>query len=83
MIINAFGFNNYDPWIGLNDLHQEGRWVWTDGHTATRANVVWRHGEPNNDKGNENCAMLIGSDYQVNDKTCGYSSIGLCEKRLN
>ncbi|XP_033624642.1 macrophage mannose receptor 1-like [Asterias rubens] len=46
---SSFGY-----WIGLNDLANEGGFVWSDGSPVEYEN--WGNGEPNNYNGIENCA---------------------------
>ena len=43
-------------WIGLNDLGQEGNYVWQDGTAATYFN--WRSGEPNDADGSSDCVLV-------------------------
>merc|ERR1712241_219726 len=41
-------------WLGGNDLHHEGGWIWPSGSPFTFTN--WVDGEPNgNDNDNQNC----------------------------
>ena len=56
-------------WLGLNDLHKEGQWSWTDGTSLGYSN--WARGEPNNVGNNEHCMELPKStDKQWNDGGC-------------
>ena len=43
-------------WIGLNDIAEEGNWVWTDGKRADF--TKWCTGQPDNIGGTEDCAAL-------------------------
>jgi len=55
-------------WIGAVDIYTEGKWQWLNffpwGYTA------WGRGEPNNAKGDEDCAM--GKLNYWNDAPCTY-----------
>jgi len=44
-IKNTFGENEH-LWIGLNDIEEEGTWVWASGKPVAYTN--WAEGEPNN-----------------------------------
>ena len=44
-------------WLGGNDLHHEGGWIWPSGSPFTFTN--WVEGEPNgNDNDNQNCLAI-------------------------
>ncbi|XP_053407165.1 perlucin-like protein [Mercenaria mercenaria] len=67
-------------WIGLNDLQEEGSWVWVDSNEAV-SYTNWYPGQPDNEASNENCAHLnpVYNDLW-NDKEC-YSLLNyICEK---
>lgn len=44
-------------WIGLNDVANEGEFVWTDGSTSNYRN--WFRSEPNNTGGNEDSVLML------------------------
>ena len=75
-------------WIGLNDLEAEGTFVFLDGMKATQENSGWRHGQPDNHKGNEDCAQIYVNQVHIwnvnkaNDASCSSSCFALCEKPL-
>ena len=54
-----------DCWIGLNDIVNEGTFLWPDGSSPTY--TEWGSGEPNN-LGGEDCVHIIGTDW--NDLPC-------------
>ncbi|XP_073685571.1 CD209 antigen-like protein C isoform X1 [Garra rufa] len=64
-------------WIGLNEFHKEGVWKWVDGSTLTTE--FWRHGEPNNNVGDEDCVV---SHFHWADYPCDFTFVWICEKDL-
>ena len=66
-------------WIGLNDISQEGIYVWVSGSTS--AYRSWSAGQPDN-FGNEDCVhMLLPSSTVWNDLPCTSSNLPyVCEK---
>ena len=77
-------FKSVAYWINLSDSLQEGTWVWNDtGRVADYTN--WYLGEPNNVGGNEDCAVLSGSDfyfvnwYDVNCEKGFWNAKPICE----
>ena len=54
-------------WLGINDLDNEGTFVWADGNTGTFRE--WDTGEPYDYDGNEDCGHTVASQYW-NDNTC-------------
>ena len=71
-------------WIGLTDRAKEGTWVWNSGREATY--TAWRSREPNNHRGNEDCAFYqfrshgVWNDYDCEIKDQNYQTIGaICE----
>lgn len=47
---------NQGAWIGLR--RKNGKFAWVDGHPLSYTN--WTPGEPNNEKGAENCTVMWG-----------------------
>ncbi|XP_046378823.2 macrophage mannose receptor 1-like [Haliotis rufescens] len=67
-----------DWWIGLNDLKQEGGFVWLDDKAPSGV-IQWKPGEPNQ-KGNEDCvAMLMTYGAALYGKYNDYA----CSSKLN
>ena len=70
-------------WIGLNDLHQHGSFVWTDG-TPVQFNV-WGTGQPSDVNHNESCVLMnLDSGHQSgtwSTANCEIIKAGyICEK---
>merc|ERR1712004_921486 len=62
-----------DFWIGVNDIADEGNWVYATSGSAVKVNN-WNSGEPNNyDHGDgadgEDCAEIVSGGL-MNDNTC-------------
>eukprot|EP00039_Didymoeca_costata_P027598 m.18761 g.18761 ORF g.18761 m.18761 type:complete len:686 (+) comp6398_c0_seq1:138-2195(+) len=57
-----------DVWIALNDIDEEGSFVWQDETSLTFEN--WGFGQPSSE-GDENCVVLSrDDDFQWHDVTC-------------
>ncbi|XP_076735703.1 C-type lectin lectoxin-Enh6-like [Maylandia zebra] len=67
-------------WIGLSDIHMEGRWMWSDGSVVRFFN--WLAGEPNNLEKNEHCVQNnFGPVKKWNDEPCSRGYPSVCVKR--
>ena len=68
--VNAIRSENHWTWIGLNDIAQEGKFVWSDGTPNNYSN--FHPNEPNSHGGRENCVNMfdIGWDLKWNDFPC-------------
>jgi len=77
-------------WIGLNDIAEEGNWVWTDGTRVDFTN--WSTDQPSNGGGKgEDCAVLNtftsptnpgGPSHlpkKWNDGPCDFGMVAICE----
>ncbi|XP_015271968.1 PREDICTED: pulmonary surfactant-associated protein D-like [Gekko japonicus] len=62
--------------LGINDIQTEGRFKHLNGDDVTYSN--WQLGEPNNDKGAENCVEIFVNG-KWNDRFCGENRLILCE----
>jgi len=70
---------NIGWWIGLDDLDEEGTFVWVDGSPLGEDISQWAPGEPNNANDNEHCAILSGSLGSWNDNSCTLLRSSICE----
>jgi len=67
----------YNTWIGLNDLAQEGHYVWTDG-TSTSF-YLWAPGQPNNSD-NQDCIDIWDTAVgEWNDAKCEENLPYICK----
>merc|ERR1712098_705618 len=56
-------------WLGGNDLHYEGNWLWPSGQPFGYTN--WVDGEPNDTDGKEDCIAIDSpKEYQWMDLNC-------------
>ena len=72
MSLSQVKLNKYKDthwWIGASDRHEENNWVWeSDKASIGPIKGAWAAGEPNNYRGNQDCARL-------DDFTCGGNQI--------
>jgi hypothetical protein len=83
---NSFAYSlisssNQTTWIGLLRYDDSEDFLWVAGHFLSENDFAnWRSGEPSDDNGNEDCAVLFGpntpEDYrgQWNDSPCEAST---------
>ena len=73
-----FVYHRQHLWIGLNDLDEENKFVWSDG-TPFNPSVYnnWGEGEPNN-RVEEHCVELFR--FVWNDNKCTKKFGHICEK---
>ncbi|XP_071477879.1 lactose-binding lectin l-2-like [Diadema antillarum] len=70
-------------WTGLNDRSEEGVFTWTRvGGILPRSSSMWRDGEPNNSKGDEDCIGTFGDGQSLNDYRCDISWPYICELQM-
>ncbi|XP_010733047.2 lactose-binding lectin l-2 [Larimichthys crocea] len=68
-------------WIGLSDIHKEGKWMWSDGSAVDF--VFWNTNEPNNNGGHENCVQNNYDTAQKwNDARCSDNLPSVCAYRI-
>ncbi|XP_029299312.1 lactose-binding lectin l-2-like [Cottoperca gobio] len=77
-LVKNFDRHEKYTWIGLSDIHKEGRWMWSDGSAVNY--VFWNSGEPNNDRGKEHCTHT-NFNTQWNDVRCSEIYPCLCISR--
>ncbi|XP_055999470.1 galactose-specific lectin nattectin-like [Ostrea edulis] len=69
-------------WLGGADTAEEGTWIWSFSEIPLSFKN-WNKGEPNDDKGKEDCLEILGTQNGLwNDLPCSYSSASVCEKDL-
>jgi len=56
--INAILLSDNSYWIGLNDIANEGHYVWQTSQTPLGLYTNWYPGEPNNANNTQNCVLL-------------------------
>ncbi|CAL1538297.1 unnamed protein product, partial [Lymnaea stagnalis] len=68
-------------WIGLDDMQQEGTFLWSDGATCTveEQSVLFSKGKPTPGTPEEDCAVLSKSTLLVNDVDCTDKFPYICE----
>ena len=68
--------------MGLNDIAEEGEFVWTDGSAKTYAN--FKDKEPNNHGGSEDCVSLHeNNNGKYVDISCFFKKRFICETNYN
>ena len=64
-------------WIGGSDIGTEGNFTWTDG-TPLGAYENFKTGEPNDNRGNEDCLSILNNG-EWNDSRCYGLQHFICE----
>ncbi|XP_059510771.1 C-type lectin Cal-like [Stegostoma tigrinum] len=74
--------NGYPPtWIGSNDVHKEGTFLWSDGSTGDF--LLWAKGEPNDYNAQEDCVHTFKMNSLFwNDAACNLQISFLCSYKL-
>ncbi|XP_077973652.1 CD209 antigen-like protein 2 [Styela clava] len=65
-------------WIGLNDIDNEGIWVWSDGVNGSPS-AIWGSSQPNGGR-SENCAVVLLSG--AFDIACSSGNRFVCEREF-
>ncbi|XP_070702741.1 lactose-binding lectin l-2-like [Pempheris klunzingeri] len=79
-LIKNFDHAEGRTWVGLSDIHKEGKWMWSDGCAVKF--VFWSAGEPNN-QGGENCVENnFGTHLKWNDVRCASVFPSVCASRV-
>ena len=73
-------FGGQPSWIGLNDIAQEGQWVWDNGEAVTYTN--WGLQEPGDTSLGEEDYVIIGPSGQWEDFGPGHGGISLIRTAL-
>ncbi|KAL2099694.1 hypothetical protein ACEWY4_004088 [Coilia grayii] len=72
-------------WVGLNDIANEGTYVWSDGSNVNY--LDWETNQPDNWQGNEDCIHIRGVEHhepgKLNDQPCSYTFPFICKKGWN
>ncbi len=68
---------NYE---GLNDRDKESGYKWIDDSQLDYVN--WQEGEPNDNRGYENCIEMQTRSGQWNDLPCNYYRPFMCKKNI-
>jgi hypothetical protein len=84
--LNAVDFNNH-YWIGYRQTHTTvepaGNWAWVCGTSTFTPSPPWGLpppvNEPNDNAGNEDCAMVLNNFGHWNDAGCGDGLDYVCE----
>ncbi|XP_060948514.1 lactose-binding lectin l-2-like [Limanda limanda] len=80
-LIKNFDHAEGFTWIGLSDIHKEGRWMWSDGCAVDF--TFWATGEPNNLRGRENCGHNnLFTEKKWNDESCSVPFASVCASRI-
>merc|ERR1711973_17962 len=75
----SFVFTDQIVWLGGRRVHGSNTWKWDDGTPWSYKN--WRHNEPNNNQGREDCIIINwGSDRRGwNDFPCSNTAQTICQ----
>ncbi|KAF9790181.1 hypothetical protein SFRURICE_010841 [Spodoptera frugiperda] len=69
-------------YLSLNDLEIKGVYQTIDGKPISDVYNKWSPGEPNNNKGEEDCVVLILENGLFNDGNCNTTEYFVCKKLL-
>ena len=74
-LLNIGQYTHY--WIGLSDMAHEGKFEWQHSFTPLGEYTNWNAGEPNDQRGDEDCVHMLGRYYRKakwswNDYPCDH-----------
>jgi len=72
-------------WIGLDDIKNEGKFVWNDGTSLAggKKSPFWRKRQPNNAGTGEDCGQLWAKKKRFDDVRCNYNKNSIvCQKAV-
>ncbi|XP_065325663.1 lactose-binding lectin l-2-like [Pelmatolapia mariae] len=80
--IKNFDHTEERTWIGLSDLHKEGRWMWSDGCAVSF--TYWSPKQPDNWQGIEHCGHnnFETNNKKWNDVPCSVTYTSVCATRV-
>jgi len=70
-----FGSFYWDTWMGVKYDPLQAKWVYSDGGVANF--TLWAPGEPNNNRGHEDCVKMGQTDWQ--DMQCDFKFSFVCQ----
>jgi hypothetical protein len=65
-------------WMGLNDIKNEGSYVWSDGRPLQGQTFKWAPGQPDDSNGTQNCVAML-QDGTISDEDCNLQLPYSCE----
>ena len=74
LVVKRSKYEEY-VWVAGSDMFGEGQWKWTTGGSVS--DHLWNPGEPNNDRGQEDCAMFYNE--KLNDAKCSSKHMFICK----
>ncbi|XP_006787761.1 galactose-specific lectin nattectin-like isoform X2 [Neolamprologus brichardi] len=80
LLIKNFDHAEGWTWIGLSDLHKEGRWMWSDGCAVSF--TYWSAGQPDNAGTVEHCVHTNFEAKMWNDNPCSFNLASVCATQI-
>ena len=77
--ILLFNLAGESVWIGLNDIAEEGVFVWTDGSPNTYTRFFGN--DPDNYQDKEDCGVIVKSGGGLRDMACDGTYTFICETK--
>ena len=77
MIIRKFKLST--TWVGLNDIHEENKFVWAKDSFKGVGFKKWCPNQPDNKNHRENCVELTAPNHCLSDIKCGSDRPFICE----